>query len=45
MRRTNDDAKKNYFSSNKHDAPGDILRTEARLEALRRGICGIIAKV
>ena len=38
VEKNNDAAKKNYFSSNKHDAPGEILKTEARLEALRRGI-------
>ena len=37
VEKNNDDAKKNYFSSNKHDSCGDILWTEARLEVLSRG--------
>ena len=30
----NDDAKRNYFSSNRWDAPADIIMTEYRLEEL-----------
>ena len=37
VEKNNDDAKRNYYSSNRHDAAGDILRAEARLEKLRRG--------
>ena len=37
VEKNNDDAKRNYHSSNRHDAAGDILVTEARLEELRRG--------
>ena len=32
--KNNDDAKKNYYSSNRHDPCGDILVTEARIEEL-----------
>ena len=32
-----DDAKRSYFSNNRHDAAGDILLSEARLEDLRKG--------
>ncbi|KAL5503402.1 hypothetical protein EMCRGX_G010346 [Ephydatia muelleri] len=31
----NDDAKRNYFSSNLWDAPADIMMTEYRLEVLQ----------
>ena len=31
----NDDAKRNYFSSNRWDAPADIMMTEYRLEMLQ----------
>ena len=31
----NDDAKRNYFSSNRWDAPADIIMTEYRLEMLQ----------
>ena len=31
----NDDAKKNYFSSNQWDAPADIMMTEYRLEVMQ----------
>jgi len=35
-----DDCRRNYFSSNRWDEPGDILRTEARLELLTsKGYC------
>ena len=37
VEKNNDDAKRNYFSSNRHNAAGDILLSEARLEDLRRG--------
>ena len=37
VEKNNDAAKKYYFSSNMHDGPGEILKTEARLEALIRG--------
>ena len=40
VEKNNDDCRRNYFSSNKWDAPGDILRTEARLEYLSsQGYC------
>ena len=40
VEKNNDDSRQNYFSSNKWDAPGDILRTEARLEHLSsQGYC------
>ena len=35
----NNDSKRHYFSSNKHDAPGEIIRTECRQEALQHGVC------
>ena len=42
VEKNNDDAKK---SNNKHDALGNTLRTEARLEALRRGIIGVVPDI
>ena len=36
VEKNNDDAKRNYFSSNKHDAAREILVTEARQEELRK---------
>lgn len=41
MEKNNDDCKRNYFSSNRHDAARDILVAEARLEQLVRGAPGI----
>ena len=40
MEKNNDDSKQHYFSSNKHDAAGEIIRCKARLEMLRNGIRG-----
>lgn len=37
MEKNNDDARRNYFSSNKWDGPKEILLTETRLEKLRQG--------
>ena len=34
VEKNNDDAWRNYFSSNRWDACGDMLRTEIRLEKL-----------
>ena len=31
VEKNNDDSKRHYFSSNKHDAAGEIIRCEARL--------------
>ena len=39
IEKNNDDSKRHYFSSNKHDAPGEIIRTECRQEALQQGVC------
>ncbi len=36
VEKKNDDAKRHYYSSNKHDAARDILMTEARMEKLER---------
>ena len=36
----NDDSKWHYFSSNKHDAPGEIIKSEYRQETLQRGAWG-----
>ena len=33
---------KNYFSSNKHDAPGEILRSDYRLNEMRHGVWDIL---
>ena len=44
VEKNNDDAKRNYFSSNRHDAAGDILLTEARLEELQRGKYGVCVR-
>lgn len=40
VEKNNDDSKRHYFSSNKHDAPGEIIRTESRQEALQQGVWG-----
>ena len=37
VEKNNDDSKRNYFSSNRHDATAEILKTEARLETLASG--------
>ena len=36
VEKNNDDARRNYFSSNHMDAPKDILLTEVRLEKLAK---------
>ena len=41
----NSDDTKNYISSNKHNALGDILRAEARLEALQRGMIVVVPDI
>jgi hypothetical protein len=33
----NDTSERNYFSSNKHDAPGEIIRSDYQLNELQRG--------
>ena len=38
VERNNEDSKCHYFSSNKHDAPGEIIKSECRQEALRQGV-------
>ena len=38
VEKNNDNSKRHYFSSNKHDAPGEIIRSECRQEALRQGV-------
>ena len=38
--KNNDDSKRHYFSSNKHDAASEIIRCEARLEMLCSGTKG-----
>ena len=40
VEKNNDDLKQHYFSSNKHNAAGEIIRCEARLETLQNGIRG-----
>ena len=40
MEKNNDDSKRHYFSSNKHDAASEIIHCEARLEMLRNGTKG-----
>ena len=42
VEKNNDDATK---GSNKYDALGDILRNEARLGALRRGMTGVVPDI
>ena len=34
VEKNNDDAKRHYYSGNRHDAARDILLTEARIEKL-----------
>ena len=36
VEKNNDDAKRHYYSGNRHDAARDILLTEARMEKLER---------
>ena len=36
----NDTSKRNYFSSDKHDAPGEIIRSDYRLNELQWGVWG-----
>ena len=36
VEKNNDDARRNYFSSNRWDASTDIIQTEARLETLQK---------
>ena len=45
VEKNNDDAKRNYFSSNKHDAAREILVTEARQEELREDLIAVIELV
>ena len=40
VEKNNDTSKRNYFSSNKHDAPGEIIRSDYRLNKLQQGVCG-----
>ncbi|MCG8626156.1 MAG: hypothetical protein MJE68_29690 [Proteobacteria bacterium] len=40
MEKNNDTSKRNYFSSNKHDAPGEIIRSDYRLNELQQGVWG-----
>ncbi len=37
VEKNNDDSKRHYYSSNKHDAPVELIRSEVRLEVLARG--------
>ena len=38
VEKNNDDSKCHYFSSNKHDSPGEIIRSECQQEALRQSV-------
>ena len=40
VEKNNDNSKQHYFSTNKHDAAGEIICCEARLEMLQNGIRG-----
>ena len=40
VEKNNDTSRRNYFSSNKHDAPGEIIRSDYRLNELQRGVWG-----
>ena len=40
VEKNNDDLKRHYFSSNKMDAAGEIVRGDYRQETLRHGVCG-----
>ena len=40
VEKNNDNSKRHYFSSNKHDAAGEIIQCEATLEMLQNGIRG-----
>ena len=36
----NNTSKRNYFSSNRHNAPAEIIKSDFRLESLKRGVLG-----
>ena len=38
VEKNNDTSKRNYFSSNRHNAPAEIIRSDFRLESLKRGV-------
>jgi len=40
VEKNNDDSKRHYFSSNHHEAPAEIIRSDARLEMLVSGTDG-----
>ena len=40
VEKNNDTSKRNYFSSNRHDASAEIIRSDYRLEVLKRGAFG-----
>ena len=40
VKKNNDTSKRNYFSSNRHDASAEIIRSDYRLEVLKRGAFG-----
>ena len=40
VEKKNDTSKRNYFSSNRHNAPAEIIKSDFRLESLKRGVSG-----
>ena len=40
MEKNNDTSKRNYFSSNRHNAAAEIIKSDYRLEVLKRGVWG-----
>ena len=40
MEKNNDTSKRNYLSSNRHNASAEIIKSDFRLESLKRGVWG-----
>ena len=41
VEKNNDDCKRNYFSSNRHDAATEIIKADVRLQTLDQGTAGL----
>ena len=40
VKKNNDNSNRHYFSSNKHDASGEMIRSKYQQEALQQGVWG-----
>ena len=40
VQKNDNTSKRNYFSSNRHNAPAEIIGSDFRLESLKRGVWG-----